>query len=228
MHAVLPDVWETERRQRERPEGRSGLPVVSVAAPGAKEANAFRDEHADKVRAIAQPTVVAVRPCQAERSKAEDLLEYTLRRGNVGPHLSDGPSAHDGDAAASVLIERLQRQVCVGVLLEVEERMAEQRGEVGRAVAQRASGDEQTARQLEVLVEPAGGFQERARDDRILRLGVVADQECRWHSVWRVGKKCPEARPAARLSRRPAGRRWPRAAWYARSLAWTALRHSLL
>src|SRR5262249_33859164 len=125
VDSVFPDVRESERRIRKRREERGRLPIVGITAEGSEEPEAFVVDDLDEVGAVAEAAPVVVRTRQAGRAESEELLKRSLRRGHVAADLLRRASEEDLGAGGVFLVDRLQAEVRLGVLMEIEERVAD-------------------------------------------------------------------------------------------------------
>jgi hypothetical protein len=156
---------------------------VLVAAVGAEEPDAAFVQHLKDVGPVGEPAVVGVGAGQPGAADAQPVGEQVTR----ARHLVARPletAAHDQLGAASVpLHERLQRQVGIGVLLDVEQRVVDQLAKGVDGPFKRLPQHEQRRRHALLPVELGGALQERPGDFGLEVLDVVAEQKGRHGAV---------------------------------------------
>src|SRR5215212_2408211 len=91
--------------------------------------------------------------------------------------VSGGDAAHDANRSAILDVDRFEELVGVGVLLDVEERVAGNRLKLRHPTLERLTDDEQRGRRPEAVVERSRLLEEPWRDvPFVTPLDVIADQ----------------------------------------------------
>ena len=155
-----------------------GLPVVLVAAPGAREPDALLPQHLQDVRPVGEAAVVGVRAGQAAALEAVLLAQQVGGAPHLVADLVERAAPEELNALVGILdADALEQDVVVGVLLEVEERVARESAQLVAVELDRAAAQEECGGNAGGLVDLEGAAEEGAGDVDRTRLDVVADQE---------------------------------------------------